>query len=65
MATQVASDCPEHVARLVYVSAYIPTSGERLADLSRLPENEGDQVVPNMVVEPPAATFPAEEHTYR
>ena len=59
--TQAASDCPEHVERLVYVTAYIPTSGERLADLAKFPENEGDQVVPNMIVERPVATFPPEK----
>jgi pimeloyl-ACP methyl ester carboxylesterase len=62
VATQAAARCPERVASLVYVAAFLPRDGQSLLDLTRLPEGEGDQVQANMVVggEPPVATMPAE-----
>jgi pimeloyl-ACP methyl ester carboxylesterase len=57
--TQAAARCPERVASLVYVCAFLPQDGQSLLDLTRLPEGAGDQVQANMVVEgdPPVATM--------
>lgn len=55
--TQGAARCPERVAALVYVAAFIPRDGQSLLDLTRLPEGAGDQVQANISVdgEPPVA----------
>jgi pimeloyl-ACP methyl ester carboxylesterase len=55
--TQAAARCAEHVDRLVYVTAFVPSDGESLIDLTKLPEGAGDQIQANMVVEgdPPVA----------
>jgi len=60
--TQAAARCPQHVAALTYVSAFIPEDGQSLMDLTALPEAAGDQVQANLVVEgePPVATMPAQ-----
>jgi pimeloyl-ACP methyl ester carboxylesterase len=60
--TQAAARCPEKIARLVYVAAFLPRDGQSLVDLTKLPEGVGDMVQANMVVEgePPVATMPAE-----
>jgi pimeloyl-ACP methyl ester carboxylesterase len=59
--TQAAARCPERIAKLVYVAAFLPADGQSLVDLTRLPEGAGDMVQENMVVEgePPVATMPA------
>jgi len=59
--TQAAARCPERIARLVYVAAFLPADGQSLVDLTKLPEGAGDLVQENMVVEgePPLATMPA------
>jgi pimeloyl-ACP methyl ester carboxylesterase len=59
--TQAAARCPERIARLVYVAAFLPADGQSLIDLTKLPEAAGDMVQENMVVEgePPVATMPA------
>lgn len=59
--TQAAARCPERVAALIYVAAFLPGDGQSLMDLVALPEAAGDQVQANLVVEgdPPVATFPA------
>src|SRR4051794_10805969 len=59
--TQAAARCPERIARLVYVAAFLPSDGQSLVDLTKLPEGAGDMVQANMVVEgePPVATMPA------
>jgi pimeloyl-ACP methyl ester carboxylesterase len=59
--TQGAARCPERVAALVYVAAFLPKDGQSLLDLTKLPEGAGDQVQANIVVEgePPVATMPA------
>jgi pimeloyl-ACP methyl ester carboxylesterase len=49
--TQVAGIAPERVASLVFVCAFMPSSGQSLLDLARLPEAEGDQIQANLVVE--------------
>jgi pimeloyl-ACP methyl ester carboxylesterase len=51
VATQAAARCPERIAALVYVAAFLPRDGQSLQDLVRLPEGEGDQVQANLVVE--------------
>lgn len=58
--TQAAARCPEHVAALAYVCAFVPADGQSLLDITHLPEAAGDQVQANMVVEgePPVATMP-------
>jgi pimeloyl-ACP methyl ester carboxylesterase len=62
VATQAAARCPERVAAIVYVAAFLPQDGESLIALTQLPEGEGDAVQANMVVEgdPPVATMPGE-----
>jgi len=59
--TQAASDCPERVAELIYLAAFMPADGQSLLDLTRLPEGKDDQIQANIVVEgdPPVATLPA------
>ena len=58
-ATQAAARCPERVARMVYVAAFLPQDGESLLSLTQLPEGEGDQIQANLVVDgdPPVATL--------
>jgi pimeloyl-ACP methyl ester carboxylesterase len=57
--TQAAERCPERIASLVYVAAFLPGDGQTLVDLAGLPEGAGDKVQPNMVVagEPAAITL--------
>ena len=38
IATQGAANCPERVAALVYVAAFVPQNGQSLLDLTKLPE---------------------------
>src|SRR5689334_10494576 len=58
--TQAAARCPERIAALIYVCAFLPADGQSLVDLTELPEGAGDMVQANMVVEgePPIATMP-------
>jgi pimeloyl-ACP methyl ester carboxylesterase len=60
--TQAAARCPERIARLIYVAAFLPGDGQSLVDLAQLPEGAGDMVQENMIVEgePPVATMPAD-----
>jgi pimeloyl-ACP methyl ester carboxylesterase len=60
--TQAAARCPERIARLVYVAAFLPSDGESLIDLTQLPEAAGDAVQAGLVVDgdPPVATMPPE-----
>lgn len=60
VATQAAARCPERVASIVYVAAFVPHDGQSLMDLTQLPEGAGDQVQANIVVggDPPMATLP-------
>jgi pimeloyl-ACP methyl ester carboxylesterase len=62
IATQGAANCPECVAALVYVAAFVPQNGQSLLDLTKLPEGAGDQVQANIAIDgdPPVATMPAE-----
>jgi pimeloyl-ACP methyl ester carboxylesterase len=61
VATQGAARCPERIAALVYVAAFLPKDGQSLLDLTKLPEGDGEQVLANVVVEgePPVAVMPA------
>jgi pimeloyl-ACP methyl ester carboxylesterase len=61
IATQGAARCPERVAALVYVAAFMPKDGQSLLDLTRLPEGADDQVQANITIEgePPVAIMPA------
>lgn len=58
--TQAAARCPGQVIRLVYVTAFLPSDGQSLIDITRLPEGAGDSVQANLVADgdPPVATFP-------
>lgn len=60
IATQGAARCPERVAALVYVAAFLPRNGQSLLDLTGLPEGAEDQVQANIVLEgePPVAVMP-------
>ena len=60
VATQGAARCPERVAAIVYVAAFLPQDGQSLLDLTKLPESASDQVQANIIVEgePPVATMP-------
>jgi pimeloyl-ACP methyl ester carboxylesterase len=61
VATQGAARCPERVAALVCVAAFLPRDGQSLLDLTKLPEGAGDQVQANITVEgePPVAIMSA------
>jgi pimeloyl-ACP methyl ester carboxylesterase len=61
VATQAAARCPDRVAALVYVAAFLPKDGQSLLDLTKLPEGADDQVQANIVIEgnPPVAVMPA------
>ena len=54
--TQAAADCPDRVASLVFVCAFMPANGQSLLDLARLPESD-DLIQANLVIEgdPPVA----------
>lgn len=60
--TQAAARCPEPLAGLVYVAAFLPAEGQSLADLVSYPEAANDQVQGNMVVsgDPPVAELKGE-----
>lgn len=62
VATQAAAQCPERIAAMVYVAAFLPQDGQSLIALTQVPEGEGDAVQANMVVDgdPPLATMPAD-----
>ena len=60
--TQAAPRCPERIAAMVYVAAFLPQDGQSLIALTQLPEGATDQVQANLVVsgDPPVATMTAE-----
>jgi len=60
--TQAAGSCPERVASMIFVAAFMPRDGQSLLDLTGLPEGRDDQIQANIVVEgdPPAASLPDE-----
>ena len=49
---------PERIARVVYLTAFLPKDGESLQYLAGLPENPEDIVVPNCEIAPPDAIIP-------
>jgi pimeloyl-ACP methyl ester carboxylesterase len=57
--TQAAELRPERIAKLVYVTAFLPRDGESLKSLAELPENAHDNVMPNAEIVPPDAILPA------
>jgi pimeloyl-ACP methyl ester carboxylesterase len=61
IATHGAARCPNRVAALVYVSAFLPKDGQSLLDLTKLPEGAGDQVQANIKIvgDSPVAFMPA------
>ncbi|HEX3453219.1 MAG TPA: alpha/beta fold hydrolase [Gaiellaceae bacterium] len=63
--TQAAALCPDRVASMVFVAAFMPADGQSLLDLTRLQEGRGDMIQANLVVEgdPPMATLSAEATT--
>jgi pimeloyl-ACP methyl ester carboxylesterase len=56
--TQAAELRPERIARLVYLTAFLPKDGESLQYLAELPENPNDIVVPRCEIVPPDAIIP-------
>jgi pimeloyl-ACP methyl ester carboxylesterase len=61
--TQAASRCPERVASLIYLTAFLPWAGQSLKELTELPEGAEDHVQATMVVEgePPVAKLSDED----
>jgi pimeloyl-ACP methyl ester carboxylesterase len=57
IATQAAAGSPDRVAALVFVCAFMPSNGQSLLDLTRLPEGAADMIQANIVIEgdPPVA----------
>lgn len=60
VATHGAARCPDQIAALVYVAAFLPKNGQSLLHLTELPEGAGDQVQANIILEgePPVAIMP-------
>ena len=60
--TQAASNMPERVASLIFVAAFMPSNGQSLLDLTKLPEGAGDMIQANIVIEgdPMMASLPPE-----
>jgi pimeloyl-ACP methyl ester carboxylesterase len=59
VATQAAGHCPDSIASLVFVCAFMPANGQSLLDLAGLPEGAADQIQANIVIEgdPPVAVL--------
>jgi pimeloyl-ACP methyl ester carboxylesterase len=57
--THTVARSEEGIARLVYVTAFLPADGHSLKDMTELPEGAGDLVQERMTVggEPPVATL--------
>jgi pimeloyl-ACP methyl ester carboxylesterase len=49
--TQAAARCPERIALLVYLAAFLPRDGQSLLSLTQLPEGADDQVQANLTIE--------------
>jgi pimeloyl-ACP methyl ester carboxylesterase len=62
VSTEAAARCPDQVAAIVYVAAFLPQDGQSLIALTELPEGADDQVQANMVVsgDPPVSAMPDE-----
>jgi pimeloyl-ACP methyl ester carboxylesterase len=63
--TQAASDCPDQVGSLIFVCTFMPSDGQSLLDLTRLPEGAADMIQANLVVEgdPPVGVLSDEAAT--
>ena len=61
--TQAAARCPDRIAKLIYLCAFLPRDGQCLEDLTKLPEGADDMVMANLVVEgePPVGWIPPEK----
>lgn len=59
--THGAARCPQNVSLLVYVAAFMPSDGQSLLDMTRLPEAAGDVVQANLTVsgDPPVGELSA------
>jgi pimeloyl-ACP methyl ester carboxylesterase len=59
VATQAAAQCPEKIASLVFVCAFMPANGQSLLDLAGQPEGADDQIQANIAIEgdPPVAVL--------
>jgi pimeloyl-ACP methyl ester carboxylesterase len=57
--TQAAGKCPDTIASLVFVCAFMPANGQSLLDLAGQPEGADDQIQANIVIEgdPPVAVL--------
>jgi pimeloyl-ACP methyl ester carboxylesterase len=60
--TQAAAYCPERIASLIFVAAFMPADGQSLLDLTDLPEGKDDMIQANLVIEgdPPVAVLSEE-----
>lgn len=60
--TQAAAYCPDRIAALIFVCAFMPADGQSLLDLTQLPEGKDDMIQANLVIEgdPPVAVLSAE-----
>jgi len=60
--TQAAANCPERIASLIFVCAFMPADGQSLLDLAGLPEGQDDMIQANLVIEgdPPVAVLSEE-----
>lgn len=60
--TQAAANCPERIAGLIFVCAFMPANGQSLLDLTQLPEGKDDMIQANLVIEgdPPVAVLSEE-----
>jgi pimeloyl-ACP methyl ester carboxylesterase len=58
--SEAAARRPQKVRRLIYVAAFLPTDGQSLIDLTRLPEGADDLVQATVIVsgDPPVGTLP-------
>jgi pimeloyl-ACP methyl ester carboxylesterase len=59
--TQAATIARDHIARLVYVCAFLPRDGESAQSLASTPEGDGDQIRAGMVVEGEQAVLPEDD----
>ena len=64
--TQAAMHCRERIASLVFVCAFMPSNGQSLLDMTKLPEGADDQIQEHLTIEgdPPVAIL-SDEATAR
>ena len=58
--THAAARCPDRIALLIYVAAFLPGDRQSLLDLTGLPEGADDHIQANIVIsgDPPVAAMP-------